>query len=911
MKTEATLVNEWRNHTAGGSAHHKTFPNNQQYQLTLTSLLHEVHITLHHTPRPHHNDDLHDEDGVGKLAHPTGIILLEGLPEHKKRKTLGKPGGAYGYTSVRAVHPVPFDGKTRTVRATLKLEKLDVPYIIVPCTQDPGMEAGYSLEVQSNHDFKLELLPADSSPLVASADAADAAEDVFVMDGEEDKKVQAVSTAGGTDGGLGYGYGGSSAVGEREVARALRELSPGSLYVDASTEGLVPSSSGAARVEWLRPRELLDGRMATVDSAKSAVLVEPDAHAVWGGDGDSGDASGRGGWLASALAVLAQSPKLLARCFVPGDHAKRGIVAVRIWCWNEWRTVLTDDRLPLVNGRLLCGGVADEAQLTFALLLKAYAKHHGSYAALRKGRVAEFLTDLTGGVSQKLELGGEESRAWAELSALKAAGALLSCQQAALASRGAAEPSAEGIRPRSTYVILSQVVLSSGERLLCLRNPWASPLWRGKWRGAAPEWSAASSRDEPSPLMQLQASGSPYAAAAVRDDPSGLFWIGLADFVRVFDRVYACRIAPRAAPRAIHFGEWTGDTAGGCLNFACTWRRNPQFRLIVTKQSRVFIALSQPPQLRGANGEPPPHFSIGLCVLRGQRGGRRMLTARRDDLLGASSISDSREVSVTLTLPPSTQEEPHILIPYSFEPGQLGRFKVSAWADEEFQLLPCSSEDEWCFTELSGEWDEKNGGGVPNPGNDRWRHNPQWVVAPPEVPTSLTLILELNPPPHPDVVSQLAIGCLLLRGSNTTTSSRKRSTLSSNDVLAQAGFARAPQVTFRTILEPGESYTLLACTFEQAQRAGFRISMYSDNPLDVSPLSPVDATGESSRRAGEDEPSYSALLVEGSTSQSIRATDVSQDAAIPADEIERTLVETKEEAASLSRRKKSPVCAIQ
>jgi len=41
--------------------------------------------------------------------------------------------------------------------------------------------------------------------------------------------------------------------------------------------------------------------------------------------------AGAGSWLLGALAVLASSPEMARRCLVAGPHAKRGVLALRIW----------------------------------------------------------------------------------------------------------------------------------------------------------------------------------------------------------------------------------------------------------------------------------------------------------------------------------------------------------------------------------------------------------------------------------------------------------------------------------------------------------------------------------------------------------------------------------------------------
>ena len=44
-----------------------------------------------------------------------------------------------------------------------------------------------------------------------------------------------------------------------------------------------------------------------------------------------------------------------------------------------------------------------------------------------------------------------------------------------------------------------------------------------------------------------------------------------------------------------------------------------------------------------------------------------------------------------LTLPASSADEPHVIVPYTFGPGELGRFKLSLWADVPCRLAPLSA----------------------------------------------------------------------------------------------------------------------------------------------------------------------------------------------------------------------------
>lgn len=699
-------------------------------------------------------------------------------------------GGSHGYTAIRGIFPAVFtaDGRLQVV---VKLERLATPYILVPCTSTPGLEAAFAIQIRSNYPLTLSALRADGSALPGPEPPLS-----FEMEEEEGYLESPASAPAGAPGatpagpakGKGYGFGSVGSTGTAAVSAFLSSLDEEGivLYEDAAFHRIIGDveaprdGGGGVKVEWLRPGELAPGGELAPVGAETVLAPLDELWAlIVGGESAAGGSASAGSWLLGALAVLAQSPDLLERCFVPGDHSRRGVLATRFWHWDSWQPVITDDRIPTAAGRALAGACVDPRQLTFALLIKAYARHHGSYDALRTGRVSEMLVDFTGGVSHKVEMdsgrdGTNTAEAiWAELAEIERAGALLGCQQLAGGDR-AADAHRLGIRLQSTYVLL-QLVQLGRLRLLCLRNPWAEPRWRGKWRAGGLEWFEPQG-GAPSPLMQLHEHGSKHTSAAVADDETGVFWLCLDDFVRVFDRVYACRTFSPTKPRAVLFGEWEAVSAGGCLNYACSWRRNPQYVLHLPRDSRVFVSITQPPLL-GSIGLRD-YLSIGVCVLRGN-GRRRLLSVRRDTLLGASPISDTREVSFCLLLPASTADNPHVIIPYTFEPGELGRFKLSVWADTKFGLAPLARQDEWLHTELAGEWDEGSGG-VPNPGNDLWHHNPQWELAPLDRETALTIVVDLHPAPHPDKLLRIAIGCLLLQGGN-----RRKAHIGPEDVLAQ------------------------------------------------------------------------------------------------------------------------------
>ena len=68
--------------------------------------------------------------------------------------------------------------------------------------------------------------------------------------------------------------------------------------------------------------------------------------------------------------------------------------------------MLIDDRLPYDRDaqELVFGSCRDPSELWVPLIEKAYAKLHGCYEALVSGFVDDGLTDMTGFVSEKLNL---------------------------------------------------------------------------------------------------------------------------------------------------------------------------------------------------------------------------------------------------------------------------------------------------------------------------------------------------------------------------------------------------------------------------------------------------------------------------------------------------------------------------
>eukprot|EP00965_Chrysotila_dentata_P231266 6198248-Pleurochrysis_carterae.AAC.2 len=257
-------------------------------------------------------------------------------------------GGAFGYSAICAVCPPTFT-PGGDASAWLKLERLEAPYIIVPCARDPGHEGIFALRVRSNFAVRLRLLPSKASD---NAAALAALEDEFELDQSTEgepiteaamKQPLALEMPATTD---------------AAVDRVLRSLrGHDGLFKDETTETLLaPPSNAPLLVRWRRPSQLQwqqEGQPSLPFGASptpvflSPAPIVPANLPSWGESSapsstpPSAEDTAAGSWLLGALAILAQRPEVVDRCFVQGSHLQRGVLAVRVWDWNRWRTIVT------------------------------------------------------------------------------------------------------------------------------------------------------------------------------------------------------------------------------------------------------------------------------------------------------------------------------------------------------------------------------------------------------------------------------------------------------------------------------------------------------------------------------------------------------------------------------------------
>lgn len=259
-------------------------------------------------------------------------------------------------------------------------------------------------------------------------------------------------------------------------------------------------------------------------------------------------------------------------CSRPEDFRKYGVYTCRFYKEGEWRTVMTDTRLPCLAAETTAGNKTKVAvmygtsltpgEMWVSLLEKAYAKFLGSYEAIHDGYIADALMHLTGGVTTHfgLQLGSKPQKfdfdmVFEEVVAIPPSSAVMVCEYVSPGEDEASEPSELGIVSRRPYTIIRFVQVAD-VRLVLLRTPWAAAAWNGPWAAHDRAWE-----DYPD-VARMFAEDQTLTPFWTVDDPHCICML-YSDFWREFSDLYVCRLFDDDAKQYSVVGQWRGKFAGG------------------------------------------------------------------------------------------------------------------------------------------------------------------------------------------------------------------------------------------------------------------------------------------------------------------------------------------------------------
>ncbi|KAL8585039.1 hypothetical protein ACOMHN_043675 [Nucella lapillus] len=354
---------------------------------------------------------------------------------------------------------------------------------------------------------------------------------------------------------------------------------PGSLYYN----GRIPGKLG--RIVWKRPKDLFRNPQFIVKGARRHDLDQ----------GYLGNC-----WFVAAAASLATGHKKLFETVVPPDQdfdqSYAGVFRFNFWWYGKWKEVVVDDYLPTDGqGLIYCHNRERPNEFWPPLLEKAYAKLRGRYDNLDGGKFQDAMVDLTGGISEVIDLRDRENVPPdlydLLLRAYKMKSMLGACIYRPEGSTQSEVEMANGLYMGHAYSVTGFQQLKTARdvvRLMRLRNPWGKGEWNGSWS------------DDSKEMAYLQENIREQMRIRNRDD--GEFWIRFEDFMKNFDEVQLCHLQVDAMIEemddnevkqnwnvTVYHDEWIrGVTAGGCGNnqTALYWK-NPQFHVELKKPDAI------------------------------------------------------------------------------------------------------------------------------------------------------------------------------------------------------------------------------------------------------------------------------------------------------------------------------------
>ena len=455
-------------------------------------------------------------------------------------------------------------------------------------------------------------------------------------------------------------------------------------------------------------------------------------------------------WFLSALVVVAEQDYLIQQLLPHEQLNDKGVYQVNLCLNGKWTPVLVDSYLPVVPARkpddqtnkqktaspspsrkkkkkkqavfssssssssplllqqTLTGSVAStvfrpafcampDKQLWPALIEKAYAKAHGSYANLSGGFIAEGLTDLTGAPTETILLDGgaliHYEVLWTRMLSFAQAGFLMGVATA----RGG-----DGLVGGHAYSILDVIeiqdsvvgeqakmtdflarkksaVAEDGDdddddviivnnpsgnqrkqtiRLVRIRNPWGKREWKGEWSADSERWTKA---------LRNRLGKTTYTKG------DGTFFMAFHDMIQRFHHMDVAKTRK----------GWVFTSVDGQFRPANDPIKSSQtaYRLVVKERTWTFISVVQPK--KRANTTSTYYYCDVSAII---------MKRKLDDVewVGEAVIlaGIKRSISLELFLDPTQYE--YVCVPFSCvgATAHTFSFRLTAYSAGPVELLP-------------------------------------------------------------------------------------------------------------------------------------------------------------------------------------------------------------------------------
>lgn len=418
-------------------------------------------------------------------------------------------------------------------------------------------------------------------------------------------------------------------------------------------------------VAWMRPKQYLPAN----EAERVCLIDEIDPNDI--DQGQLGDC-----WFLCSVASLAEFPSKIEDIFrhpssLETSLAERSVGAYRVTLNKHgwWQVFIVDDYLPCVGGQpCFAKNAEDHAELWVALLEKAYAKAHGSYASITGGDALHALQDLSGYPTSRFDTMWEEAckdeaasvRLFDDIERYDKEKYLININtpgvdnSAYMGNHSAANGrefeeryKAAGLGMGHAYSVLQAKSFPNERvRLLQIRNPWGNGTeWSGDWGDDSPLW-------QKHPRIANECD--------FKKAEDGTFWMEWEDVKKYFDGGGVCFTK----------FDWFDYRVRGAFDDGYP---NTILEITCTEACDAFIILSQKDRRGQPRGSPDAKYAaamLSVCAPDVQKGRHRVhmnSTSDADKPSEQFTFMFSRDLSMKYHFEPS--ERPYLVVPRIYDAG--------------------------------------------------------------------------------------------------------------------------------------------------------------------------------------------------------------------------------------------------
>jgi len=350
-----------------------------------------------------------------------------------------------------------------------------------------------------------------------------------------------------------------------------------------------------------------------------------------------------------------------------------GIFQFLFFHFGKWYSVIIDDYLPTVNGKLIFSNSKDPNEFWPALLEKAYAKYMGSYEKLDGGCPLTAALHFIDGFGEFFKTSDYKSNdkiqeLFEDLNAVTGKSSIVTCSSYSIREAEGETASKLGILPSHAYTVMGLNQFEIGGKtiqLIRIYNPWGKEEWMGAWSDYSDEMKSL-------PSIKKQRLGLDIGAL---DD--GEFYMEMSDFVKYFESIQIVTQKPKEFRKCnlpIQKEQFRGFWKSG--------EEDPQYLVknISAVDSKCVIKLSQTKDVEDEN-----LLSIGLKVFMigdemGTRLGQQIFEEGK--LPETNFFNTPFQVTFTFKMEPGSS---FVIVPSTYTSNENGQFLIRFVSDQVFE----------------------------------------------------------------------------------------------------------------------------------------------------------------------------------------------------------------------------------